>query len=285
MAKLQRRHVDNPTEVTEVPAGTLASFSLGDLVAARATFRPGWRWRDSVKPYAGTEWCEFHHTGLTLSGRARIVTRDGAEMEVGPMEFYEVPPGHDAWVLGDEPWISIEWSPGAAYGRAASGSGSRMVRTLLFTDIVESTAAVRALGDPLWRDLLARHNGAVRAVIERFGGREVATTGDGFLIIFDGAERAVLAGKAMVSAVDAGGLRIRVGIHTGEVELTGDDVAGLAVHVAARVMGEAGPGEVLVSWTTRDLLAGSSVVLEDLGVVSLKGVPEPRPVHRVIQGS
>jgi class 3 adenylate cyclase len=281
MAKLQKRNLSDPTDRAEIPQGILEWYSLGDLQVSRQVLEPGWRWSESVKPLAGTEWCEFHHIGMTLSGRTHVVTRDGAEMELGPEQFYEIPPGHDAWVVGDEPWVGLDWAPAAAFGRAAEGSAQRVVATLLFTDIVDSTVTARTLGDPHWRDQLARHNGVARTVIERFRGREMATTGDGFLVLLDGAERAVRAAEALHAALEPIGVRIRAGVHTGEVELAGDQVSGIAVHVAARVMAHASAGEVLVSWTTHDLLLGSTVLLEDLGPVELRGLSEPRRLYRV----
>jgi class 3 adenylate cyclase len=281
VASLRRRAIDRPAETVEIPGGTLMSYDFGDLGPSRSIFNPGWRWSTSVKPVAGTEWCEFRHVGYTLSGRAHVVTRDGAEMEFGPGEIYEIPPGHDAWVVGDEPWDSIDWAPASAYARAAAGSGRRIVATLLFTDIVGSTEAAGALGDTHWIDALARHNTAVRGAIDRLGGSEVATTGDGFLFRFDGAERAVRAGQAAATAAESTGVRLRAGIHTGEIEISGSDATGLAIHIASRVLALAGPSEILVSWTTRDLLDGSTVRLDDLGPQELKGVPGARHVFRV----
>ena len=111
MARLQRRMLSDPTEVREVPSGRFSLFDLGDTTAGYTVFEPGWRWSTSVKPIAGGEMCEFHHLGFTLSGRARVMMADGAEMQIEPEAFYEIPPGHDAWVVGDEPWISIDWGP------------------------------------------------------------------------------------------------------------------------------------------------------------------------------
>jgi class 3 adenylate cyclase len=156
------------------------------------------------------------------------------------------------------------------------------VATVLFTDIVDSTAMVQRMGDSDWMDLLRRHNASLRADLNTFRGREVSTTGDGFLAVFDGATRAVRCGVAMTRSAEALGLRIRVAIHTGEVEVVGGDVRGVAVHTAARTMSLAGPDEVLVSSTTRDLIEGSGVVLEDAGAHELKGLPGLRQAYRVV---
>ncbi|HEX6330607.1 MAG TPA: adenylate/guanylate cyclase domain-containing protein [Actinomycetota bacterium] len=164
----------------------------------------------------------------------------------------------------------------------------RVLATVLFTDIVGSTERAAALGDRAWRDLLERHHGAVRAQLQRWRGREVDTAGDGFLATFDGPARAVRCAGAIVEAVRELGLEVRAGVHTGEVELAGDEVRGIAVHLGARVAALAHPGEVLVSRTVADLVAGSGLVFLDRGEHELKGIPgrwrvlalEPRAAER-----
>jgi class 3 adenylate cyclase len=149
----------------------------------------------------------------------------------------------------------------------------RVLATVLFTDIVGSTARATELGDRAWRDLLARHHAIVRTALASFQGREVDTAGDGFLAAFDGPARAIRCAGAIRSFLRDLGLEIRSGLHTGECELLGDKVAGVAVHTGARVAGMALPGEVLVSQTVKDLVAGSGIEFEERGVHELKGVP------------
>ncbi|HXV32605.1 MAG TPA: adenylate/guanylate cyclase domain-containing protein [Gaiellaceae bacterium] len=149
----------------------------------------------------------------------------------------------------------------------------RVLLTVLFTDIVGSTETAAALGDEAWRRLLDRHDETVRRYLERYRGREVKTTGDGFLAVFDGPARAVRCAQAIGDAVGAFGLEIRAGAHTGEVERRGEDVGGVAVHAAARIASLAGPCEVLVSRTVRDLTSGSGIAFADRGPHELKGVP------------
>ena len=149
----------------------------------------------------------------------------------------------------------------------------RHLATVLFTDIVGSTEHLAQSGDRKWRDLLDAHDRTIRRQLERFRGREVGTRGDGFVATFDGPGRAIECGCAMRDAVEAIGLQIRVGVHTGEIEIRDDDVAGVAVHIAARVQQHAGPAEVLVSSTVKDLVAGSDVEFDDRGEHELKGVP------------
>lgn len=149
----------------------------------------------------------------------------------------------------------------------------RVLTTVLFTDIVGSTERARELGDAGWRDLVGRHHELVRRDLERYRGREVDTAGDGFLATFDGPARAIRSGKAIVESVRTLGLEIRAGLHTGEVELVGDAVRGIAVHTGARVTSQAGAGEVLVSQTVKDLVAGSGIEFEDRGARELKGIP------------
>ena len=154
------------------------------------------------------------------------------------------------------------------------GSGAeRVLATVLFTDIVGSTDRAALLGDERWRDLLDRHDQGVRIQIERFRGREVKTVGDGFVATFDGPGRAIGCALAIRETLDAFNIEVRAGIHTGEIEVRGEDVAGMAVHIGARVSALAGPGEVLVSSTVKDLLVGSSIAFSERGVHELKGVP------------
>ena len=158
-------------------------------------------------------------------------------------------------------------------GATAGSVSERMLATVLFTDIVGSTDRASELGDQSWRRLLDSHDGIVRRQIERFRGREVNTTGDGFVAIFDGPGRAVRCACAIRDAVRPLGIAVRAGLHTGEVEVRGEDIGGIAVHIGARVAALAGPGEVLVPRTLTDLVAGSGITFEDRGDHQLKGVP------------
>jgi class 3 adenylate cyclase len=157
----------------------------------------------------------------------------------------------------------------------------RVLTTVLFTDIVGSTDRAVALGDREWSDLLERHHALVRAELERFRGREIDTAGDGFLATFDGPARAVRCASAVRDAVRALGLEVRAGVHTGEVQLQGDGVAGIAVHTGARIAALAESGEILVSRTVTDLTSGSGLAFEERGEHELKGVPGHWQVYAV----
>ena len=281
MSKLQRRNFGDADDVREVPFGRLETYDLGEMRIGRSILEPGWRWSESIKPIAGTELCEYRHIGICVSGRCQIVLREGAQMMVEGGQFYEVPPGHDAWVIGDEPWVTIDWQPSTAFVQADGGGFDRFVATLLMTDIVDSTTHALDLGDGRWRDLLAQHDRLVRDQLQRFRGREVTTTGDGFVALFDGAERAVRAAQEVNRALSGIGLENRAAIHSGEIEQEGGNVRGLNVHIAARVLALAGPGEVYASWATRELLADSSIGFEDRGLHELKGLPDSRRVYLV----
>jgi class 3 adenylate cyclase len=158
----------------------------------------------------------------------------------------------------------------------------RVLATVLFTDIVGSTERAAELGDREWRELLDRHDQVVRRQIERFRGREVKTIGDGFVASFDGPGRAVRCACAIRDAVRALGMEIRAGLHTGEIEVRGNDVAGMAVHICARVASCAGPDEVLVSGAIPPLVAGSGLLFEDRGDQELKGVPGTWRLYRAV---
>jgi pimeloyl-ACP methyl ester carboxylesterase len=158
-------------------------------------------------------------------------------------------------------------------GTRATRDVDRVLTTILFTDIAASTARAASMGDQLWRDLLVSHDALVRRELARFRGREVKQVGDGFLATFDGPARGIRCARAIRDAVRALGIEIRAGLHTGECEYVGDDVGGIAVHIGARVSASAEPGEVLVSGTVKDLVAGSGIRFADRGAHQLRGVP------------
>ncbi len=148
-------------------------------------------------------------------------------LTIGPGDAYEIPPGHDAWVVGDEPWDSVEFASAHAFGLSPEELGERVLATILFSDIVDSTATLERLGDHAWAELLREHNVRIRAAIDRFRGREIDAAGDGFLALFDGAAKAVSAAASMDPAVADLGIRVRVGIHTSEVEIVGGQARGV----------------------------------------------------------
>src|SRR6266498_4017267 len=186
--------------------------------------------------------------------------------------FVELPGAdHLPWI-GDQDSLLDEVAEFLTGVRPVHGP-DRVLATVVFTDIVGSTERAAALGDRAWRDLLERHHEIVRAELGRFRGREIDTAGDGFLAAFDGPARAVQAAEAISDKVRLMGLDIRAGLHTGECEIAGSKLAGIAIHIGARVAALAGAGEVLVSNTIKDLVAGSGVMFEDRGTHILKGVP------------
>jgi class 3 adenylate cyclase len=158
-------------------------------------------------------------------------------------------------------------------GHQAEVADDRVLATVLFTDIVDSTRRAAEVGDRDWHALLDAHDAIVRAQLARFRGREVNTSGDGFLAMFDGPQRAIRCAMAIRDAVQALGIEVRAGLHTGECELRGDDIGGIGVHIGARVSALAGANDVLVSSTLRDLVIGSGLKFEERGAYELKGVP------------
>lgn len=281
MARLQTKPFETPDETRTVPRALLRVVNLGEVAVGHAVWQPGWRWSTDLRPIAGTDWCENHHLGYALSGRLAVVTENGEQIEVEAGSVYEIPPRHDAWVVGDEAFETIEWSSARVVGVGPESAGERVLATVLFTDIVDSTATLERVGDGAWRELLLAHNARMREAINAFRGREIATTGDGFLVVFDSATRAVRCGIAMTRAVEPLGIRIRVGVHTGEVEFLAEEIRGVAVHAAARVLSLAGAGEVVVSGPTRDLVEGSGLEFVDAGRHALKGLSGERQVYRV----
>jgi class 3 adenylate cyclase len=187
--------------------------------------------------------------------------------------FVELP-GHDNLILsGDVGALLDEVQEFITGERPSAPEPDRALATVLFTDIVGGTQRAAEIGDRRWRDLLESHNGVIRSEIERYQGREVKTMGDGFLATFDGPARAIRCATAASRSVGSLGIDIRAGLHTGEVEVMGDDVGGMAVHIGARVGAKAEAGEVLVSSTVKDLVVGSGIEFAERGTHELKGVP------------
>ncbi len=185
------------------------------------------------------------------------------------------------------PWVGDSEAPLAAIEEFLTGvrpgpAPERVLATVLFTDIVDSTRLATELGDRRWRGLLERHGEATRAQLRRFEGREIKSTGDGFLATFDGPTRGAECARAIAEEMPGLGIEVRAGLHTGEVELIGEDVGGIAVHVAARIAALAGPRQVLASRTVRDLAVGSAVRFDSAGRHALKGVPDEWDVYTVL---
>jgi class 3 adenylate cyclase len=235
---------------------------------------PGWRWYNDVRPRVGGDWCEARHVGFVLSGRFGVTMRDGTKLEFGPDDVFEIPAGHDGYTLGDEPCVQVEWSGLRAFPSfSLIGMPGRSLVTLLFTDIVDSTVTAARVGDKVWRDLLSTHYEAARAAVERYHGHEVNTTGDGLLSRFDGPAAALHCAAEIRRTAQREGIEIRACVHVGEVEMVGNDVRGVAVHEAARILSAAAPNEILVSATTRALAHGAKLDFHPVGVRTLKGLP------------
>jgi class 3 adenylate cyclase len=199
-----------------------------------------------------------------------------------PGARYRELPGADHPPWGDQADVVLAEIREFLTGVREAPEPDRVLATVLFTDLVGSTERARELGDRRWREVLELHHDAVRRELARFRGREIDTAGDGFLAAFDGPARAIRCARAVVEGADTLGLGMRAGVHTGECEVLGDKLAGLAVHVGARVAAQAGPGEVLVSSTVRDLIAGSGIELEDRGLHALKGIEEERRLYAAV---
>ena len=278
--RLQRRRFSEPSDVRTIPRGRIDVVELDDTVVGRMTYEPGWRWSVDVQPIAGTDLCQFHHLGVTLAGRLRAQMPDGTELEIAPGEVFEIPPGHDAWVVGDEPWVGVDFEAMRTFGKQATQE-RRILGSIVITDIVDSTSRAAELGAERWRDLVGEHNRKASTAIDRHQGRLVKTTGDGVLAQFDRAEGAVRGAAAIRDAAEGLGLAIRAGVHTGEVETIASDIRGIAVHMAARIMAVAAPGEIFVSATVMELLEGSGPTFDDAGVHQLKGLPGARQLYRL----
>jgi class 3 adenylate cyclase len=272
VSPVEVRDLGEPEAVVTYPLGATYQVRLAGTVVSRHVLQPGWSWEAHAQPLVGTASCELYHRGVVLRGRMGVRTDEGEEVVIGPNQVFDLPPGHVTWVEGDEELVMVDWAGGAGFD-TQPGEGARVMATILFTDIVDSTVQARKKGDAAWKRTVTMQEDIVRTVLVRFGGREVETAGDSFLIMFDGAERAIRCGLGLVDALAAIQVPIRVGIHSGEVALSDERIRGVAVHAAARILAEAGSGEVLVSGTTRDLAEGAAgLAFESRGLYRLKGL-------------
>ena len=276
-----KRSFDDPDETVEFGGVTEQLISIGGLTVARSVQPVGWDWHTHFQPLVGGEWCQAHHVGAVIAGRQAVRMQDGTVYEYGPGDLYDVAPGHEGWTLGDEDSIAIEWSGMRQW--VGGARTSRVLASLLFTDIVDSTQTATRLGDARWHDLLSVHYHQLQEAIEGAGGRRIATTGDGVLAAFDAPLAAVTCAVAAREAARGQDLAIRLGVHVGEVELADEDVRGITVHEAARVMAAAASDEILVSEQVRLLCTGSAATtFEDAGVYTLKGVADTWRLYRVV---
>ena len=208
----------------------------------------------------------FRSTSLAL-----LPVRFPARVSLRYREQDISPRGEAALAINDEvkAFLNEVWESGGW----EESEPERVLATVLFTDIVGASERLAALGDHAWGELLQRHHDLVRRYLVRFRGKEVDTAGDGFFASFDGPARAIRCACAISKTVHEIGLQVRIGLHTGECELIDGKVAGIAVHTGARVAAQAGPGEVLVSSTVKDLVAGSEIAFSERGTTTLKGIP------------
>ncbi|MEP7040194.1 MAG: adenylate/guanylate cyclase domain-containing protein [Chloroflexota bacterium] len=267
----------SPDEHREFSSGFLDLITVGALTFGQETLEPSWRWSKDVRPLAGTDRCEFHHVGFQVSGRWVCEDRDGTQVEVSPGDIFDTPPGHDAWVVGDEPCVTIDFQGIADW--ATRASSARILTSVLFADVVDSTALIDEIGDPAWRRLQAQFFENVQVVLSTQNGSLIDTAGDGILARFNSPVAAVRAATALLLAAERIDLQVRAAVHTGEVEQTSNGLSGMAVHIGARVLAHAGTGEVLVTSSTRDLTLDAGIDYDERGAVELKGVPGARTLY------
>ena len=281
MGRIERKSLDQADEVRALPLATLRLVRVGSLMLGLARLEPGWRWSAHMRKATDAALCQVHHVQMLLSGRFAVQMDDGEYVEIGPNEVFDVPPGHDAWVLGDEPAVIFDFLGNIGHIGLPAGH-DRVVTTLLMSDIVDSTATASRLGDLVWRQRLAEHNRLIRTRLERYQAREVNTTGDGFLAMFASARGAIACAASIRDATDEIALPVRIGIHSGEVELLPGDIGGLAVHAVARVMALAGASEVMVSASAHGLAEGGGLRFEPRGTHQLKGLPSAIEVYALL---
>lgn len=281
MAAIQRKNLAQPDEVREPPLAHTALMRVGTHTIGRGVMEPGWRFSTHMAPLMGTTLCPIHHLQLLQSGRMGIRMADGEEIELVPGDITDIPPGHDAWVIGDEPAVLLDIA-GNVDGMGLPVEHERILTTLLMTDIVDSTKTLERLGDQQWKQLLREHDRLTRMLIDRYRGTEVDTTGDGFLARFASAVSALRCGLAIRDAVRSMGLEVRIGVHSGEVEQTGSTITGISINATARIMALAGASQILVSSVARGLADGNGLSFRDAGSHEVKGFERPIEVAELI---
>jgi class 3 adenylate cyclase len=276
------RDLRRPEAVVSYPLGETHQVRLAGTVISRIVLQPGWTWLEHAQATAGTKSCELYHRGVVVAGRFGVRTDAGEEHVIGPDHVFDIAPGHITWVDGDDELVMLDWAGGAGFGVEPGHGDLRVMKTMLFTDIVDSTGQAQRRGDVAWRRTLNMHDDVVRSVLISFGGQEMGTAGDSFLVLFDSAEWAIRCALALIDALGAIGISIRAGIHSGEVILADEQVRGVAVHVAARIVAAAAPGEVLVSAVTRELAeGGQGLAFGARGRHQLKGVEREHELFAV----
>jgi class 3 adenylate cyclase len=230
-----------------------------------------------VLPIIRTPTLVLHRVGDT---RVKVEGGRNIAQEIKGSRYLELP-GHDHLLWAGDVDAAADAIEEFLTGSRSHIESDRVLTTVLFTDIVDSTRRLAELGDHAWKGLIERHDHIARLEIARYRGREVKTLGDGFVVTFDGPARAIRCAGAIADAIRPLGLELRSGLHTGEVEVKGEDITGIAVNTAARVSSLAGAGEVLVSGTVRDLVAGSGIRFVEFGPRSLKGIDDEVRLFRV----
>lgn len=270
-----------PDELIEAELVTAALVNVGGLTISRDVHQPGWRWSTHIKPIVGTASCQVRHLGVVLTGRLHVLLDGGEEFEAGPWEIIDVPAGHDAWVVGDEILDTIAWRGTRSWLEPLASLTERVLATILFTDLVDSTGLAARLGDRVWGDLLGTHDEIVRNGILRYHGRLVKLTGDGALATFDSPGRAIRCAVALRDDLAGAGLAVRGAITTGEIELADADIRGIAIHEASRMMGMAEPGEIVVGEMARTLARNVGVAMIDRGEAELRGLAGPYHLYSI----
>ncbi len=274
------RSFSSPDELVELGPVRSAMIAFGGLTISHDVHQPGWRWSTHVKPTVKTESCQVRHIGMVLRGRLHIALDDGSEFEAGALELMDIPAGHDAWVVGDEPFETVGWGGGKTWLGPVSTLGERVLATLLVADIVGSTATAERVGASAWSELLGDFQFRTRELIEEHRGRVIDFAGDGVLAMFDGAARAIRCAGALRAMSANLGLVIRSAVHAGEVEIAEASIRGVTVHEASRILALAQPDEILASDTIASL-ARDAATFEDRGEHELRGMRGVRRLFAV----
>jgi class 3 adenylate cyclase len=279
----RRKSLRDPDERITLPGVTEDYVEIAGYTVARSVQEAGWRYsRDDPRATEDGGWCQAHHVGVVVSGHWGADLRDGTRLEWGPDDVFDCPPDHDGFTVGDEPCVMIEWAGVRTFVGTRAPLDERVLATILFTDLVDSTRTAVRMGDVGWRDRLAEHYRVADEQIERFGGRRLETTGDGLVAMFDAPARAIACAAAIRDVSRSQALSVRAAVHVGEIALDGDGAHGIALHETARIMDLSRANEILVSELVRGLASPAGLRFEDAGVRELRGLPGEHRLYRFL---
>lgn len=276
------RDFSEPDQVIELDHLRSEIIEVAGIPVAHTVHARGWRWKDHVANVVGTPWCETRHVGVAVAGALQVLMADGGEDIIEAGQAFVIPLRHDGWVVGDGPFETYEWAGALSWIPPVERLDARTL-SLVLTDIAGSTAMANSVGSLTWSELIAIHHERSRDVIATHLGRVEKFTGDGVLASFNGAAAALSCALALGRMAESLEMTLRVAVHTGEVSSAAGELAGIAIHELARIIGVTKPGQILVSDATRLLARTGAFEFADHGTHDLRGIEGSRTLFVLVR--